>query len=205
MPSYDPWKGRTIRELLDISPTRIGSMGRRELGALVSKMASVANKRIANLRKLPYDVPSLYDIDKEGGKFGARGKTESQLIMEYQRMKKFFESGTGTVREAKAHRKSLLENLADRFGKEEDFFSGMGEEREREFWNLFHELEPRAKALGISTTNLIDVVNNALSERRTFEDRKSYGEQELNRLYEEAKEKRRQQKRRYRAARANRM
>lgn len=204
-PRYDPWKGRTSKELLDMSPTQIGNLSTRELRALVTKLSSAANKRVRNLEKLTFESPALKEVRKEGGRFTGKGKSDSQLAMEYQRLRKFMKGETATVKGAKQFKKTTDEELAKRFGKEEDFFTSMDEEEQYDFWSMFNDMVPEANARAISASDLADIVHNAMAE---FEDRaeaREYIREELNSIYEEKKAERRAARQRYRNARSNRM
>jgi hypothetical protein len=202
---YDPWKGYSSKQLLDMSPTKIGNLGERELRSMVTRLSSAANKRVRSLEKLPFESPALKEVGKEGGRFSGKGKTQSQLISEYQRIKKFMEGETSTVKGARQFQKQVEADLSERFGQERDFFENMEDDTKTRFWNLFNELRPYADALGIVATDFVAVVNDAIEQFEDYDEAHEYITQRLNDLYEEKKEKRRQARKRYRNARSNRM
>ena len=98
--------------------------------AEASKLASLANKRIARLEANGLtDSPAYKAYIETGGKFGVRGKDHNQLQSEVARLKKFIESETSTVKGVTKTLKEMAsntgikyENLKDLRSKAAKFF-----------------------------------------------------------------------------------
>ena len=98
--------------------------------AQASKLASLANKRVARLESNGLtDSPAYKAYIETGGKFGVRGKDHNQLQSEVARLKKFIESTTSTVRGVTNTLKEMAsntgikyENLKDLRSKAAKFF-----------------------------------------------------------------------------------
>ena len=97
----------------------------------VSRMASMANKRLKRLEKNELtDLPSYKAWEENGSiRFSVKGKTYQQLQAEYWRLKNFLDAKTSTVRGANAFLKEMAQNtgikykgLADLKTKAKKFF-----------------------------------------------------------------------------------
>lgn len=75
----------------------------KELRKQVSRLASIANKRIQRLEQSELtDTPAYKSWEENGAhKFSVRGKTYQEVQAEYWRVKKFIENKTSTVTGAK--------------------------------------------------------------------------------------------------------
>lgn len=75
----------------------------KELRKQVSRLASMANKRIQRLEQSELtDTPAYKSWEENGAhKFSVRGKTYQEVQAEYWRVKKFIENKTSTVTGAK--------------------------------------------------------------------------------------------------------
>ena len=98
--------------------------------AQASKLASLANKRVARLESNGLtDSPAYKAYIETGGKFVVRGKDHNQLQSEVARLKKFIESATSTVKGVTNTLKEMAsntgikyENLKDLRSKAAKFF-----------------------------------------------------------------------------------
>lgn len=97
----------------------------------VSRMASMANKRLKRLEKNELTHLPSYKAWEENGsiRFSVKGKTHQQLQSEYWRLKNFIDAKTSTVRGANAFLKEMAQNtgikykgLADLKTKSKKFF-----------------------------------------------------------------------------------
>lgn len=97
----------------------------------VSRMASMANKRLVRLERNELtDLPSYKAWEENGAiKFSVKGKSYQQLQAEFWRLKNFLDNKTSTVRGANAFLKEMAENtgikyngLADLKTKSKKFF-----------------------------------------------------------------------------------
>ena len=97
----------------------------------VSRMASMANKRLKRLEKNELTHLPSYKAWEENGsiRFSVKGKTHQQLQAEYWRLKNFLDAKTSTVRGANAFLKEMAQNmgikyngLADLKTKSQKFF-----------------------------------------------------------------------------------
>ena len=83
-----------------------------KLKAEVSRMASMANKRLTRLERNELtDLPAYSTWAKNGEiKFSVRGKTYQELQKEFWRLKNFLDDKTSTVRGANKVLKEMAEN-----------------------------------------------------------------------------------------------
>lgn len=97
----------------------------------VSRMASMANKRLKRLEKNELTHLPSYKAWEENGsvRFSVKGKTHQQLQSEYWRLKNFLDAKTSTVRGANSFLKEMAQNtgikyngLADLKTKSKKFF-----------------------------------------------------------------------------------
>lgn len=113
-------------------PSELYVLNEKEYRKEVTKIVSVANKRIERLEKSNLkDSPAYQKWLNEGGvKFSVKGKTHNQLQREAARLKKFMESETSTVRGLNNTLKNMAkvtgvkyENLRDLQSKAKNFFT----------------------------------------------------------------------------------
>lgn len=97
----------------------------------VSRMASMANKRLRRLEKNELTHLPSYKSWEDNGKikFSVKGKSHQQLQSEYWRLKNFLDAKTSTVRGANSFLKEMAKNtgikyngLADLKTKSQKFF-----------------------------------------------------------------------------------
>lgn len=102
-----------------------------ELKKEVSRMASMANKRLKRLERNNLTLlPAYREWEQHGAiKFSVRGKDYNQLQSEYWRLKHFLDDRTSTVRQANKFLREMAENtgikyrgLADLKSKSKQFF-----------------------------------------------------------------------------------
>lgn len=76
----------------------------KELRAEVSRMASMANKRLNRLENNNLTMLPAYQAWEQNGsiRFSVKGKDYNQLQAEFWRLKNFLDDRTSTVREANA-------------------------------------------------------------------------------------------------------
>ena len=93
-----------------------------ELKKEVSRMASMANKRINRLESNNLQMLPAYREWQEHGaiKFSVRGKNYNQLQSEYWRLKRFLDDRTSTVREANKFLREMAENTGIKYKGLED-------------------------------------------------------------------------------------
>ena len=110
---------------------KIASEEYRALRKEVSRMASMANKRLARLERNELTNLPAYQSWVKGGavKFGVRGKDYNQVQSEFWRLKRFLDNKTSLVRQANKYLREIAENtgikyngLADLKTKSNQFF-----------------------------------------------------------------------------------
>ena len=113
-------------------PSGLYVLNETEFRKAVTKIVSVANKRIKRLEKSNLkDSPAYQKWLNEGGvKFSVKGKTHNQLQREVSRLKKFMESETSTVKGLNNTLKNMAKatgvkykNLRDLQSKAKNFFT----------------------------------------------------------------------------------
>ena len=108
----------TIGDNSDIREAKARDAKIRADRAEASRLASLANKRVARLEKNGLQDSPAYQIYVEGGRFGVKGKTHREVQSELRRLRRFVDSKTSTITGAK----QVLTEMAANTGFEyEDF------------------------------------------------------------------------------------
>ena len=96
----------------------VASVEYKRLKKETSRLASMANKRLARLESNNLTMMPAYMAWESNGsiKFSVKGKTYNQLQSEYWRVKKFIDDRTSTVREANAFLKRMAEATGIQYG-----------------------------------------------------------------------------------------
>lgn len=111
---------------------KVASDKYKELRSEVSRMASMANKRLRRLESNDLtDLPAFREWEQHGAiKFSVKGKNYQQLQSEYWRLKHFLDDRTSTVRSANKFLQEMAQNtgikyhgLADLKAKSKQFFA----------------------------------------------------------------------------------
>lgn len=94
----DRFKGVKWQELIK-SPEYYAQQDRETLAPIISRLSSVANKRLKRMRDsgISYSYQSGDDTISGVKKFGTQGKTLGQLRAEYKRLQGFLESPVSTI------------------------------------------------------------------------------------------------------------
>ena len=85
----------------------------RELRRQVTKLSSIANKRLGRLKMRGYEDSPAYEAWERGGsiKFGVKGKSYDEVQAEYWRVKHFLDARTSTIRGANSYIKEIGHQL----------------------------------------------------------------------------------------------
>lgn len=88
-----------------------------ELKKEVSRMASMANKRLKRLERNELtDLPAYQSWVRGGAiKFSVKGKDYNQLQAEFWRLKRFLDNKTSLVRQANKYLREMAENIGIRY------------------------------------------------------------------------------------------
>lgn len=94
----------------------------KELRKEVSRMASMANKRIGRLERNNLTMLPAYQAWESNGavKFSVKGKSYEETQAEYWRLKKFLDDRTSTVKQANNFLKEMAENTGIQYNGLED-------------------------------------------------------------------------------------
>lgn len=132
LPKYDV-SGFTVDQILNIDPSELNKMNRRQLSAITSRLVSAANKRIRRLQNDPYGSvsPSLQRIKQRGGQFSVKGKNLQALRNEFKQIKQFMGMKTSTLEGWKKTRKYVSEKLGGELTPDQT----------SKFWKVYHDLE----------------------------------------------------------------
>ncbi len=125
----------TIEQLINLDITDVQRMNRRELAAVVSTLASAANKRLARLERSDVgELSPAYQQVKTGGRdrFSVKGKSVNQLRNEYKDVTKFLKRSTSTVGGWKQVRKETFARIGGGFPSVA---------QEKKFWKTYRQLE----------------------------------------------------------------
>lgn len=123
----------TIEQLIDLDITDVQRMNRRELAAVVSTLASAANKRLARLERSNVGElsPAYQQTQKRGQRFSVAGKNVNQLRNEYKAVTQFLKRGTSTVSGWKKVRKETYSRIGGGF---------TSAAQEKRFWEAYRKL-----------------------------------------------------------------
>lgn len=112
-------------------PTKLASDEYKTLRKEVSRLSSMANKRIKRLESNELTELPAYKSWYDNGhiKFSVKGKDYNQLQSEFWRLKRFLDDKTSTVRQANSFLKEMAQNtgikyngLSDLKNKSKQFF-----------------------------------------------------------------------------------
>ena len=89
----------------------------KEVRAEMSRLASVANKRLQRLENAGFETSPAYKKWVEDGavKFGVKGKTHNQLQSELSRLKSFINAETSTIRGVNNVLKDMAKNTGIKY------------------------------------------------------------------------------------------
>lgn len=117
----------------------------KELRAEVSRMASMANKRLNRLENNNLTMLPAYQVWEQNGsiRFSVKGKDYNQLQAEFWRLKNFLDDRTSTVREANAFLREMAENTGIQYHGLEDL-----KNKSARFFELAEKIREYNQAIG---------------------------------------------------------
>lgn len=117
----------------------------KELRAEVSRMASMANKRLNRLENNNLTMLPAYQSWEQNGsiRFSVKGKDYNQLQAEFWRLKNFLDDRTSTVREANAFLLEMAENTGIQYHGLEDL-----KNKSARFFELAEKIREYNQAIG---------------------------------------------------------
>lgn len=117
----------------------------KELRAEVSRMASMANKRLNRLENNNLTMLPAYQVWEQNGsvRFSVKGKDYNQLQAEFWRLKNFLDDRTSTVREANAFLREMAENTGIKYNGLEDLKT-----KSTRFFELAEKIREYNQAIG---------------------------------------------------------
>lgn len=117
----------------------------KELRAEVSRMASMANKRLNRLENNNLTMLPAYQSWEQNGsiRFSVKGKDYNQLQAEFWRLKNFLDDRTSTVREANAFLREMAENTGIQYHGLEDL-----KNKSARFFELAEKIREYNQAIG---------------------------------------------------------
>lgn len=142
--AINPFKGKSIGEISDMSIEELNAMDRPTLAKAVSRLASAANKRLKRFEGSELESPATKSVEKSGGRFGTRGKTLNQLRSEFIRVKNFLSSKTSTIKGYKQFKKDFF----DRVEAKTDIRKELSDSELNRFWDIYSKsanLQPFVK------------------------------------------------------------
>ena len=129
----NPFKGKSIGDISNMSIEELNAMDRPTLAKAVSRLASAANKRLKRFESSDLESPATKSVEKSGGKFSTRGKTLNQLRSEFIRAKNFLGNKTSTRRGYKAFKKEFF----DRVQAKADIIANMSDSELNRYWDIY--------------------------------------------------------------------
>lgn len=117
----------------------------KELRAEVSRMVSIANKRLNRLENNNLTMLPAYQSWEQNGsiRFSVKGKDYNQLQAEFWRLKNFLDDRTSTVREANAFLREMAENTGIQYHGLEDL-----KNKSARFFELAEKIREYNQAIG---------------------------------------------------------
>lgn len=110
------FKGKSIKDIMDISIDEFSHLSKTELRQAVSRLADAANKRLKRLEKSGVVSPAYMEAKEADSKFSTRGKSEIELQIEFRRVSNFLQDKTSTIKGSRAYMEEARQNLKDTFG-----------------------------------------------------------------------------------------
>ncbi len=178
---YDPFKGRTVKDLLEISSSRFAAMDERERRALVTRLSSVANKRVKSVEKVGKNVPSL-DVVGDLGRFTAKGKSDTELTGEFLRLSRFLSDPTSTAKGAMAFVEETVSRAKDIF-KSKGEYDPWTEEQNEAFWDLYGDWREVGLSKGLTKYEIADIVGDSIDMHNDIQSREEYIRDAIEREY----------------------
>ena len=105
------FKGVKADDIANMSISELNSLSKSDLSKAVSRLASVANKRLNLFIKKDIETPATISAEKSGGRFSTKGKNLNQLRSEFIRAKKFLSLKTSTARGYKKFRNDFFNRV----------------------------------------------------------------------------------------------
>lgn len=117
----------------------------KELRAEVSRMASMANKRLNRLENNNLTMLPAYQAWEQNGsiRFSVKGKDYNQLQAEFWRLKNFLDDRTSTVREANTFLREMAKNTGIQYNGLEDL-----KNKSARFFELAEKIREYNQAIG---------------------------------------------------------
>ena len=129
----NPFKGKSIGDISNMSIEELNAMDRPTLAKAVSRLASAANKRLKRFEGFELESPATKSVEKSGGKFGTRGKTLNQLRSEFIRAKNFLGNKTSTIKGYKQFKKDFF----DRVEAKTDVRKELSDSELNRYWDIY--------------------------------------------------------------------
>lgn len=135
----------------------------KRLRAEVSRMASIANKRLNRLETNNLQMLPAYQAWVQNGsvRFSVKGKSYNEVQSEYWRLKNFLDDRTSTVRSANAFLKEMAENTGIKYNGLKDLKAKS---------KMFFELAQKIKEYN----QMINQTANALNYQKIWEQINQY-------------------------------
>lgn len=135
-------EGKTASQLMDMDLAEFQSLDARQLRAVVTRLASAANRRVRTLEKLGVGSPALALVKRQGGTFTTKGKSDlTDLRKEFVRVRNFMSLPSSTKKGAMESIKKMQEDLATNAG------ISLTAEQTGEMWETYDKLKKRKPKL----------------------------------------------------------
>jgi len=134
----------TTKDILNIDPSIIYSLNKKDMLIVTNKIIATANRRIRELRKDDIGAlsPALASISKRDV-FSTKDKKLSQLRNEFKQVKSFLEKKSSTLQGFKKIRKKIYSKIVD---SDESYYTPFDDlEQEKRFWELYRRIEEEQK------------------------------------------------------------
>lgn len=89
--------GMSVNDILNMDLKTFNQLDLGSMKAIMTRLNSAANKRIARLEKAGETSPALSSVQRSGGKFSVADKNLNQLRAEYARARNFMEMKTSSL------------------------------------------------------------------------------------------------------------
>lgn len=127
------FKGVKVDDIANMSISELNSLDKSSLSKAVSRLSSVANKRLKRFERDDIESPATISASKSGGKFGSKGKNLNQLRSEFMRVRNFLKLKTSTFRGYK----KFKDDFFDRVEAKSDIRLNITDEELSRFWRIY--------------------------------------------------------------------
>ena len=171
-------EGKSSAELMGMPLDVFQALDAKQLRAVVTRLASAANKRVRTLEKMGVATPAIALAKRQGGHFGTRGKESDldALRKEFVRIRNFMSLPSSTKKGAEETIRKIQESL-QKEGVDLD------PQQTGEMWSTFDELKKRDPHLEDIKYNIVNEIAKRIEKGQSGKQLLKNMRSKINRMY----------------------